>query len=213
MDYVSSNYSAFQSAPSGLTAGLDHLLSLNTLLIEFAGVCEIDSFIKTASEDILYSSHNSSECCDCTGESTREILLQDSYGRPVMQFIRDFDTCCRGGWTPQTLIVQAPAGAEIGRVVVTPGFFSNTNLIHDVSGNAIASFERNFGRLFSIAYDFTAPLAGGLQLQLATLEQRNSCSSAVLQLDFVNATDVRLKVLLIGASYLIYLMLREKRRN
>lgn len=206
-----SQFTSFHQVP-GVPGGLEPLLSLNSLIIEFAGVLDVDSFIKTSSEELLYSSHNNFECCDCTGESSREILLNDNYGRPVMQFIRVYETCCRNAWSSETMIVQAPAGSEVGRINMTPGFFSSTFTIHDATGRLLASFERDMTKLLGFAYDFTTPVTGGLLLQLGTMERSVGCSP-VMNVRFDNVPDYRLKVLMIAAAYLVLLLRRENRKS
>lgn len=197
---------------SGVPGGLEPLLGVNMLVIEFAGVLDVDSFIKTSSEELLYSSHNNFECCDCTGESSREILLNDNYGRPVMQFIRVYDSCCRNTWSSETMIVQAPAGSEIGRITMTPGFFSSTFTIRDTAGHLLASFERDFTKLIGFAYDFTTPVAGGLLLHLGTMERSVGCSP-IMNMRFDNVSDYRLKVLMIASAYMVLLLRRENRKS
>ena len=207
---VPSHFPSFLRA--SVPGGLEPLLGLNAVVIEFEGFLAFDSLIKTPSEQLLYSSHNNSECCDCAGESTRESLITDGYGRPVMQFLRSMDSCCRV-WSPETMIVQAPAGTEIGRIEMTPGFFTSTFTMHDQTGQLLASFERNMVNLFGLSYDFTAPIAGGMLLHLGTLERKIACMSTSMIVTFNNISDYRLKVLMIAAAYLVMFIQREKRQH
>lgn len=211
MNYDPAHFSTFDVT---VPAGLEPLLSQNFVNIEFMGVVDLESFVKTSSENIIYTSQNEFQCCDCAGEAMREILLCDLSGRPVMQFVRVNDSCCRGSaWSSQTLIVQAPPGTEIGRIVMTPGFLSSSFKIYDNESNCLASFERNMLKLLSLSYDFTTPLSGGMLLQLAELDRKVGCGSVQMNLTYHNVSDYRLKVCMLASAYLITILHKERRQS
>lgn len=211
MDYDPSHFSTFATA---VPAGLEPLLSQNVVNIEFMGMMELESFVKTSSENILYTSHNDFMCCDCAGEATREILLSDLSGRPVMLFVRVNDGCCRASaWSSQTMIVQAPPGTEIGRIVMTPGFFSSSFKIYDNAFQCLASFERNMLKLLTLSYDFTTPAPGGMLLQLAEMDRKIGCGSVEMNLRYYSVSDYRLKVCMLASAYLITILQKERRQS
>jgi hypothetical protein len=206
------HFSSNQGEQITVPSGLEPLLALTSVMIEFAGL-DFDSFIKSPeSEEILYTSHNDMVCCDCTGESRREFLISDSNGGTVMQFTRTYESWWRNSWSDETMIVQAPAGSEIGRIHIAPRFWSTTRTITDFDGRELASIDQEI-KMLTLSYVCSTTISDGTRITMGRMEWSNACSAIIMNVTFNPAIDLRLKVLMIASAYLIAMRRRERRSS
>jgi len=212
-----------------VSPGLDLLLGLDGLFVKqnlemlqiITGWETNNSYdVLTRQGQFLFKAlENTDECSRMCGGSRRgfDIEIRDFFGREIIHLSREFICCC---CVPQSLQVQSPPGCVLGTVEQQRGCCCNTFDIRDANGNCLVLEGPTSVACtcFGLDVDFMlkandGQVIGKVAKKWGGFIQEVATNADNFGIAFPQNLDVRMKALLLGATFLIDFMYFEEQKE
>jgi len=224
----------------GVPAGLEYLSQIDQLLVHqtvelfelLTGweTCNRYQVKNSLGQQVYYAAEESDACArQCCGPMRGFIMhITDNLGQEVMRVSREFKCCAGCGWCANfahcamTISVEAPVGTVVGSVVQQCSFCAPSYGVHDAQGEKIMDILGPICRCQAVCctgdIDFVITTTGGDEIGKISKQWGGFVREAFTKADnfgvqFPIDLDVRIKAVLLGATFLIDFMYFEQRKD
>lgn len=223
----------------GVTPGLEYLTMVDTVVIQ--QVYEVLELLtswesknryslKNANGEQVYFAAEESECCErqcCGPQRGFTIHIVDNFKREVITLRRPFK-CCGGTFSclagidccAQECTIESPPGNVIGSVVQRPTCCSTGFHVKDADGRDIFRIEGPCCCLLIGCQDKEFPVVsmngnhvGAITKKWGGCFREAFTDADVFRVTFPMDLDVKMKAILLGATFLIDFMAFEQQQN